>query len=439
MEIMDTALKLLKKIQEDKEFLIKKGELRQEKSLAKVSKTDIPYELPDGWIWVRLGDYCMKVTDYVASGSFASLKENVLITNEPNFAIMVKTADFSNGFTKNLTYTDERGYNFLKNSNLFGGELILSNIGSIGKVFIVPKLNTPMTLASNSVMVKLTDNKLTKYLYYFFLSPLGQRTLKKISSGTSMLKFNKTELKNIIVPIAPLHIQIKIVKCLDLINGIIDSKVKQITCLEQLVKSRFIEMFGDSDFPTTELINLIQKGKGLSYGIVVPGDDVDTGIPMIRPSDFRNGIIDLSNLYKVSPDIEVKYKKTRLIGNELLVQVIGQPGQVMLATPECFNMNVTRNLAVICPDEKAINRIYLKEFIEQEDCQRTLMKSTKQSTLKQLPLNILKKLQIKVPPIDLQNRFADFVAQVDQSKLAVQQSLNELETLKKSLMQQYFG
>ncbi len=53
---------------------------------------------------------------------------------------MVKTADFSNGFTKNLTYTDQHGYEFLSNSNLFGGELILSNIGSIGKVFIVPYL-----------------------------------------------------------------------------------------------------------------------------------------------------------------------------------------------------------------------------------------------------------------------------------------------------------
>ena len=118
----------------------------------------------------RLGDICEKITDYVASGSFAALKENVLITNEPNYAIMVKTADFSNGFTKNLTYTDKRGYDFLHNSNLFGGELILSNIGSIGKVFKVPYLRRPMTLASNTVMLKTKDDLLTDYLFHFFQS-----------------------------------------------------------------------------------------------------------------------------------------------------------------------------------------------------------------------------------------------------------------------------
>ena len=144
----------------------------------------------------RLGDICEKVTDYVASGSFAALKENVLITNEENYAIMVKTADFSNGFTKALTYTDKRGYDFLKNSNLFGGELILSNIGSIGKVFKVPYLDRPMTLASNTVMIKTATPELTDYLYYYFLSPAGYKSLLSISSGTSMLKFNKTELKN---------------------------------------------------------------------------------------------------------------------------------------------------------------------------------------------------------------------------------------------------
>jgi len=113
---------------------------------------------------LRLGEVCEKVTDYVASGSFAALKENVLITNEENYALMVKTADFANGFTKGLTYTDKHGYEFLHNSNLFGGELILSNIGSIGKVFKVPYLNRPMTLASNSVMLKTGDNTLRDYL-----------------------------------------------------------------------------------------------------------------------------------------------------------------------------------------------------------------------------------------------------------------------------------
>ena len=137
------ARELIEEIQSEKKVAVSKGILREEKVLDEIRESEIPRKLPEGWEWCRLGDYAMKVTDYVASGSFASLKENVLITNDENYAVMVKTADFANGFTKNLTYTDEHGYNFLENSNLFGGELILSNIGSIE---YVEKLEDPELL-----------------------------------------------------------------------------------------------------------------------------------------------------------------------------------------------------------------------------------------------------------------------------------------------------
>ena len=143
-----------------------------------------------------------------------------------NYAIMVKTADFANHFSKNLTYTDEHGYNFLNNSNLFGGELILSNIGSIGKCFIVPKLNRPMTLAPNSIMTKLIDPKLNKFLYYFIKSPIGNFELLQIASGTTMKKFNKTNLKGILIPIPPLNEQKRIVFEIEKIVNSIDKLSK---------------------------------------------------------------------------------------------------------------------------------------------------------------------------------------------------------------------
>ena len=166
----EPASVLLERIRAEKEKLIKEGKIKKEKNPSvifrgadnlpyeKIGKNEpvciadeVPFEIPESWEWVRLGNYAEKVTDQVASGSFASLRENVPSLKEPNYAIMVKTADFSNGFTRNLTYTTKQGYEFLANSNLFGGELILSNIGSIGKCFIVPKLNCKMTLAPNSI------------------------------------------------------------------------------------------------------------------------------------------------------------------------------------------------------------------------------------------------------------------------------------------------
>ena len=141
--------------------------------------------MPDGWYECELGEIAKIVTDFVASGSFASLRENVKYYDSPNHAILVRTKDFSNNFEKDLVYTDKHGYTFLSNSNLYGGELILPNIGaSIGKVFIMPKLEHLTTLAPNSIMVRCWDEITLKWLYYFFCSGIGQNALKEISSST---------------------------------------------------------------------------------------------------------------------------------------------------------------------------------------------------------------------------------------------------------------
>lgn len=170
-----------------------------------------PYKLPGNWCWTRIGNYVDYVTDYVANGSFASLKVNVSIFKDENYALMVKTQDFANGFTKSLTYTDKHGYDFLSKSTLHGGELILSNIGSVGKVFRVPYFDRPMTLASNSVMVKCYNCRDYDWMYYFLLSPIGFEELKSITTGTAVPKFNKTDLKTIPLPVPPLAEQQRIV------------------------------------------------------------------------------------------------------------------------------------------------------------------------------------------------------------------------------------
>ena len=175
---------------------------------------------------------------------------------------MVKTADFSNGFTRNLTYTTKQGYEFLANSNLFGGELILSNIGSIGKCFIVPKLNCKMTLAPNSIMIRLTDEFLRDYLYNFILSPQGFEELNEITSGTAMKKFNKTDLKRILIPVPPVNEQKRIVNKLQ--------EVKHLT-------DKYKELEDNSTRLNTDFPNLLKKSI-LQYAVqgeLVPQDSAD--------------------------------------------------------------------------------------------------------------------------------------------------------------------
>ena len=173
---------------------------------------EIPFEIPDSWEWCRLDSAVLLTTDYVANGSFATLRDNVKSYKEPNYAILVKTQDFSNNFTQDLTYTDKKGYDFLSKSELHGGELMLSNIGaSIGKAFIIPKLDIPMTLAPNSIMVKCINSTMTFYIQYLIMSFYGQILLKSFTEGTAMPKFSKTQLRGALIPIPPLSEQERIV------------------------------------------------------------------------------------------------------------------------------------------------------------------------------------------------------------------------------------
>ena len=154
-------------------------------------------ELPSGWKWVKLGDVCY-VTDYVANGSFASLKENVIYKNKPDFAVLVRLKDFSNGWdSAGFVFVDEHAYKFLSKSSLTVGDVVVANVGSVGRAFMVRDLGLPMTIAPNAVLIKpLNEAEITKdFIFRWITSDIGQSSLVSITAATAQPKFNKTHLK----------------------------------------------------------------------------------------------------------------------------------------------------------------------------------------------------------------------------------------------------
>ncbi|MCQ2080458.1 MAG: restriction endonuclease subunit S [Lachnospiraceae bacterium] len=286
-----------------------------------------------------------------------------------------------------------------------------------------------------------TDKVIPKYLEYALRSPRSIEYYKSKLRGTTARRRSipDADFLSMLIRFPVLEEQSNIVDSIEKVKSIIDLRKKELETVDDLIKARFVELFGSQEYEKKQLIELIQEGAGLSYGIVVPGDNVEDGIPMVRPSDFKNGSLNLDNVYRVASDIECKYKKTRLIGDEILVQVIGQPGQVMLSDERCKGMNVTRNLAVIRIDKNKADRLFISHYLTTEEAQRFMFGSTNQSTLKQLPLNKLKELPVPLVPVNEQVQFADFVKQVDKSKVVVQKALDETQLLFDSLMQKYFG
>lgn len=193
--------------------------------------------IPKGW-QVKTINEIVNVTDYVANGSFASLKNNVKQGKDEDYAILIRLVDYSRNFKGPFMYVDEKGYNFLSKSKLYGGEIIISNVGAVGTVFKAPYLEKPMTLGPNSIMILKSD--LDNYLYYYLTSDIGQNNLKSIVGGSAQPKFNKTDFRNIQIVLPNDDI-------IEKFNSVINTIIEKIELISR--ENRIIESVRDNLLP----------------------------------------------------------------------------------------------------------------------------------------------------------------------------------------------
>ncbi len=354
---------------------------------------------------------------------------------ESNDIPFLKPSDFS---TDNIDLFDTEFYISEKARNkarvLPVGSIVVTCIGIIGKTKITQK-ECAFNQQINAIIP--FDGNNNRYIAYAISF---QKELLQTKANAAVVPIiNKTEFSKISIPLPPLETQRQIAANLDKVTHTIDLCNAILEKLDLLVKSRFVEMFGDKKYPYQELISLIIEGAGLSYGIVQPGDDGTGDMGVLRPVDIVDGSIVLDNIKFIDREIASGYQKTELTGKELLITVRGTTGVTAVSDKRFCGMNVTRGIAVIRYDEEKINPIYLNEYLKSDESQRYIQENTRGATLKQINLSDLRIQKILVPPLELQQQFAAFVEQTDKSKLAVKQVLEKAETLKKALMQEYFG
>ena len=169
--------------------------------------------IPDNWKLDIIDNACSVVTDYVANGSFKSLADNVEYQKHEDTTVLIRLVDYNNGFEGDFVYVNDHAYEFLAKSKLFGDEIIISNVGAnVGTVFRCPYLDKQMTLGPNSVMIKFKQND--DFYFYWLKSPSGQHMIKSIVTGSAQPKFNKTNLRQVVIPVPSEDEQRKIAKIL---------------------------------------------------------------------------------------------------------------------------------------------------------------------------------------------------------------------------------
>ena len=231
------------------------------------------------WELLPIGEYSTTITDFVANGSFAALKENVVYKDSPDVAVLIRLVDFNNGFVGPFVFIDESSYAFLRKSKLFGGEIIISNVGAnVGTVFKAPLLPYKMSLAPNSIMLKTKG--FNDFYYYWFSSSYGQFALKSIVTGSAQPKFNKTDFRKILVPVPPLPEQRVIAATLSCLDDKIELNNRMNKTLEEMAQAIFkswfvdFEPFQDGEFVDSELGRI---PKGWRVGVLADLLDVKYG------------------------------------------------------------------------------------------------------------------------------------------------------------------
>ena len=276
---------------------------------------------------------------------------------------------------------------------------------------------------------------LVPYVYCFLDKYV--ETLRKQSIGGVIKYIKLGNLTDATIPIYDIQKQKEIVSKLDHVDSLITARQEQLAKLDELVKSRFIELFENGESPIKTVEELCSAIVDCPH--TTPKYEGELNNPAIRTSEIKKGYIAWETMRYVS-DEEYEERTARL-KPEAGDIVYGREGTFGNAAilPDGYNFCLGQRVMLLRPDYSKCTSEYLLHAVISDDVYRQALEKNKASTVAHVNVKDVKKFKIPLPSFDKQNQFAAFVEQTDKSKLAVQQGLQELEILKKSLMQQYFG
>ena len=311
--------------------------------------------------------------------------------------------------------------------------ILVTCIGIIGKIAI-NNIECSFNQQINAIIP--SDNCLTEYLAYALQSK--QMELRDIANAPVVPILNKTQFSEIEIYLPSLEEQKAIAEKLDKISGLIEKRKTQLEKLDLLIKSRFIEMFGELDLSAQKSNWERLSELGTVYTGTTPStsdeSNWDGDILWITPAEMNEESFFISDTVRKITEKGAKSKSlTQMPIGTVLLSTRAPIGKVgIVAEPMTCNQGFKN---FYCPDK--LNSIYLYVLLKYNT--QYLNSIGTGTTFKEISKTTCGNIRIPVPAMDKQNEFATFVQQTDKSKFEIQKSLEKLEILKKSLMQQYFG
>ena len=343
-------------------------------------------------------------------------------------------------------YADITDSSKYKDYILQDGDILMSHINSekhLGKVALYRKQgNEQIIHGMNLLMLRANPlDVFPPYATHFFETPTFLMQIQKITKkSVNKASFTVTALKEIKIPIPSLDEQRRIAAVLDKVSGLIAKRREQLDKLDELVKARFVEMFGDETefdrWPSCTIGDVAD----ICVGVVIKPTQyyADQGIPAFRSLNIGEMRVKDGDWVYFTKEGHQKNQKSVVRKNDVLVVRSGAPGTACVATEKYDGYNAV-DIIIAHPDNTKVDSTFLAAFTNMPHGMNQIRGRTGGAAQQHFNVGGYKTLRLIMPPMDQQQKFASFVKQTDKSKLTIQQSLDKLEVLKKALMQQYFG
>lgn len=284
-----------------------------------------------------------------------------------------------------------------------------------------------------------------QYLLHYLKSDMMLVYIKEYVTGSVRDNLKLSDLGKLPINLLPIDEQRKIAAVLDKVSDLIAKRRQQLDRLDKLVKSRFIELFGDMllndmGWQETDLCSLADVVSGITKGRKVRETEL-IEVPYMAVSNVKDGYIDLTTIKTIMATRQ-EIEQYRLLPYDVLMTEGGDPDKLgrgaVIDTPLENSIHQNHVFRVRLQTDNILP-VFFSQYLQSQKAKRYFLGCAKQTTgIASINMKQLRSLPVLVPSIELQKQFAAFVEQTDKSKLAVQQGLQELEILKKSLMQEYF-
>lgn len=342
---------------------------------------------------------------------------------------------------KNMYYITEEKHGVLLKGHLKKGDVLITTRGSLGQVSIVPDKYEDANINAQIVLIRLNPEKMNnRYLLWSLKSQSSLEQINKLQTGTTLKQLPIGKLKNIEIEVPNLQKQIDISNILDKIQDIIDIRKHQIEDLDNIIKSRFVELFGDQflgEFKFDQVrINDVINNNVERANKSFKNDDKIKYIDISSIDNKSNTVSKYTEyIFKEAPSrAQQKVEK-----NDIMISTV-RPNlnNVAIVLEENNQLVASSGFCILRANNDKINAKYLFAIVNNSKFAEYLSSQTTGANYPAVNGNIIKDYYISLPPLESQNEFANFVEQINKLKFETKKSLEEIEKLQKSLMNKYF-